>query len=74
MMFGKRAPSNDALSLLYKAVGYNKFNKPLDVAFLPNTGNTWPGLARCRSAEKKSSWDLKLEDKVNKRVQQILRI
>ena len=44
IMFGKKAPSNDALSLLYiKADGDKKYNKPLDVAFLPNTGNTWPG-------------------------------
>ena len=51
-MFGKKAPSNDALSLLYTADGDKKFNKPLDVAFLPNNGNTWPGPARSRSAEK----------------------
>ena len=73
-MFGRKAPSNDALSLLYTAVNNKKFNNPLDVAFLPNTRTTWPGLARSRSAENKSSWNLKLEGKVNKRVQQILTI
>ena len=52
IMFGRKAPSNDALSLLYTAVNYKKFNKLLDVAFLPNTGNTCPGPARSRSAEK----------------------
>ena len=51
-MFGRKAPSNDALSLLYTAVNYRKFNKLLDVGFLLNTGNTWPGPARSRSAEK----------------------
>ena len=55
IMFGRKAPSNDALSLLYTAVNNKKFNNPLDVAFLPNTRNTWPGLARSRSAENKSS-------------------